>query len=179
MYAAAVGRRRFFTSYEGFLTAGMTNTETPPYYGISISASVNTRYVVSCGPLWCAVRPYLAFIWYLVRVFVCRMEAFLQRDDKYRNTRYRNAVFGIRYRYNTDTEPIFSPGFGIARPHRFRIYGIFGTVWVWYTSLPRGHWTTIMNAWYYRYRLLALLYLHIIYICIHARTLCYLPYFFL
>ena len=42
----------------------------------------------------------------------------------------------------------------------FRIYGIFGTVWVWYTSLPRGHWTTIMNAWYYRYRLLALLYLH-------------------
>ena len=58
MYAAAVGRRRFFTSYEGFLTAGMTNTETPPYYGISISASVNTRYVVSCGPLWCAVRPY-------------------------------------------------------------------------------------------------------------------------
>ena len=57
------------------------------YFGIGISVSVKCRYLVSCGPLWRAVRPYEG-------VFVCRVEAFLQRDDKYQNIVLR-CIFGM------------------------------------------------------------------------------------
>ena len=65
---------------------------------------------------------------FLYAVYLVYMEAFLQRDDEYRSTVLRYSVF--RYRYNSDTEPIF---FGIA--YRHRAYGIVVAVRLRHPSL--------------------------------------------